>query len=309
MKKWRVGTISMGVSLLLLGILLLVSSIKGYQVFESFIAWWPAILIILGIEILIYQFLSNKEEAFIKYDFLSVIFVGIIGSVGIAFTLLFSSGLLEEVRAAVGATSVTAELPTVVKEIPSPVKSVVVEANHFPVSVESTSSNEVTVFGSYEVDTNKTIKKLQLEKYASFHQTGDTLYIKLQNLSQNELLFRDSGNMEVTVLVPENLALEVRATHNQVDVWLHELKNNWIVKDAGRLEVNIDEQSDVTLSALAHRLELEGNAEWTSIEEKVESPYGGYDESGARKATFVSGDGTYNLQVVNQGEITVNILK
>jgi hypothetical protein len=309
MKKWRVGTISMGVSLLLLGILLLVSSFQGYQVFESFIAWWPSILIILGIEILLYQVLSNKEESFVKYDFLSVIFVGIIGTVGIGFTLLFGSGLLHEVRAAVGATNVSTELPSVLKEIPSTVKNVVVDASNYPLTIESTSSNEIRMFGTYETFTNKDSDKLELEKYASFQNVGDTLYIQLKDLKQNDLLFHGSGSMELTVLVPENLSLEVRGAHNPIEVWLHQLKNNWIVKDAGSLEVNIEEETDVTLSALAHRDELEGNAGWTTIEKKVESPYGGYDESGTRKATFVSGDGTYNLQALNQGQIVVNILK
>lgn len=314
MKKWRVGTISMGVSLLLLGILLLLSSFEGYQIFESFIIWWPSILIILGIEILLYQILSNKEQSFIKYDILSVIFVGIIGSVGIGFTLLFGSGLLDEVKAAVGATRVTAELPTVIQEIPSTVKNVVVEANNYPLTIEGVSSNEVRMFGSYDTVTNKDANKLDLEDYASFQTVGNTLYIQLRNLQQKELLFHGQGFMKVKVLVPENLPLEVRGTHNDIEVWLHQLKNDWVVMDAGSLEVNMEEKSNITLSALVNAHELVGNTEWTSIEKKEsEGKTNGnqnqYNDFDSRKVTFISGNGTYNFQALNQDQITLNLIK
>ncbi len=87
MRTWRVGTFSMGLSIIALGCFLLFSVIKGTEVLDSLTAWWPVLLIILGVEILLYLLFSKKEQSFIKYDIFSIFFIGVLGSVGIAFLL------------------------------------------------------------------------------------------------------------------------------------------------------------------------------------------------------------------------------
>jgi len=52
MRKWRVGTISMGILLVATGILLLLGEIKGISGAMLILRWWPVILIVLGVEIL-----------------------------------------------------------------------------------------------------------------------------------------------------------------------------------------------------------------------------------------------------------------
>lgn len=96
MRTWRVGTFSMGLSIIALGCFLLFSVIKGTEVLNSLTAWWPVLLIILGVEILLYLLFSKKEQSFIKYDIFSIFFIGVLGSVGIAFYCLLSTGLLKE---------------------------------------------------------------------------------------------------------------------------------------------------------------------------------------------------------------------
>ena len=67
MRTWRVGTISMGASLLLLGVFLLLSQIVGWDLTRVMISWWPIILVVLGIEILVYLLLSKSEKPVLKY--------------------------------------------------------------------------------------------------------------------------------------------------------------------------------------------------------------------------------------------------
>src|SRR5690625_7952784 len=90
MRTWRVGSISMGVSLLLLGVLLLLSQFFQVKVTTIFLTWWPVILIVLGLELLVYLFLSKQENPVIKYDFLSVVFVGFICMFAIVIILLLT---------------------------------------------------------------------------------------------------------------------------------------------------------------------------------------------------------------------------
>lgn len=69
--------------------LLLFSVVKGIQVLDTLTAWWPVLLIILGAEVLLYLLFSKKEQSFIKYDIFSIFFIGVLGSVGIAFTVYY----------------------------------------------------------------------------------------------------------------------------------------------------------------------------------------------------------------------------
>lgn len=66
MRKWKVGTISMGILLIVVGIILIVSQIKGINGAAMIMKWWPLVLITLGFEILlsVYYF-KDKEAAFV----------------------------------------------------------------------------------------------------------------------------------------------------------------------------------------------------------------------------------------------------
>jgi len=94
-RQWRVGTLSMGVLLIALGIIMLVSQILEVSVIEHIIKWWPIILIMIGLEILVYVFLSKQNETKVKFDVFSIIVISImmIASVGVyGVTALVQSG-------------------------------------------------------------------------------------------------------------------------------------------------------------------------------------------------------------------------
>jgi len=78
MRRFRVGTISMGITLIAFGIILLVSQVDRMFAVQQIMKWWPVILIILGIETLAYVYMSKEEEAKVKYDIFSIFIVGLI---------------------------------------------------------------------------------------------------------------------------------------------------------------------------------------------------------------------------------------
>jgi len=77
-RQWRVGTLSMGVLLIALGIIMLVSQILETSLIGHIIKWWPIVLIMLGLEILVYVFLSKQDEPKVKFDVFSIIIVSIL---------------------------------------------------------------------------------------------------------------------------------------------------------------------------------------------------------------------------------------
>lgn len=90
MKGWRVGTLSMGVLLILVGALLLYGQLSGVSTIELIFNWWPVVLILLGIEVLTYVYLSRSEQPNVKYDGFSIfIIIFIIGTTLFAYGIKF----------------------------------------------------------------------------------------------------------------------------------------------------------------------------------------------------------------------------
>ena len=82
-KVRRVGTLTLGVSLVTTGVLLLCNVLFPNFPLLSFLKFAPAILILTGLEILLYTVFAKGER--LRYDFLSMIFCLLLigGSVGL----------------------------------------------------------------------------------------------------------------------------------------------------------------------------------------------------------------------------------
>ncbi|SHN18518.1 hypothetical protein [Gracilibacillus kekensis] len=80
MRQWRVGSISMGMTLIGLGIILLLSQFNtSWDIVMLFQLWLSSLIIILGAEIMIYLIFSKKEQPIVKYDFFSILIILFIG--------------------------------------------------------------------------------------------------------------------------------------------------------------------------------------------------------------------------------------
>ncbi|UNK20579.1 hypothetical protein MNQ98_11430 [Paenibacillus sp. N3/727] len=101
-RQWRVGTLSMGVSLLLLGLLVLTSQLKGTEIFDSALKWWPIVFVLLGIEIVGYTLFFRKGD-YVKYDVFSILLIGLLTFGCIVMAALTSTGLMDQIRREIGA--------------------------------------------------------------------------------------------------------------------------------------------------------------------------------------------------------------
>lgn len=89
MKRWRVGSLSMGLVLVAFGVLILVSLITRINVINVVYMLSPIVLICLGIEILLHLFIRNgSDDVKIKYDFLSIMFISVILLIGTGIYIL-----------------------------------------------------------------------------------------------------------------------------------------------------------------------------------------------------------------------------
>lgn len=304
MRTWRVGTFSMGAALLLLGIYLLLSQLMGFNIEHIMISWWPIILVILGLEILLFLLFSRKEKPFLKYDFISIFFVGILGMSGIGFALLSTSGVLQSVSAYMNSEEHTYDIESMEQAIGENIKRVVVDTGGNPISVEGTDLNKVSMFGT--VHSSSANEKVSKTDYVSMVEKGDTVYINIKRAPQyTNGPFNHYSSLDATLLVPVGLQLEVDAEGSSITVKPRSLKSDWTVEGSSDLSVTLEEESDISVLADGVQ-ELGGNEQQWTITDKKEADQ--YSES-LFDASYKTGEGSHSLQIVNGYRVSLHTVK
>jgi hypothetical protein len=302
MRTWRVGTFSMGASLVFLGLFLFFSKFLGLDLVQVMTAWWPLLLVVLGIEILLYLFLSRQEKPVLKYDFLSIFFVGVIGTAGIVFAILSTTGIMGKVEEVMAREERTFELPAFSYPMDNSVKRVVVRTVGHQMTVESTEEKAVSLFGTYRVETAKKAKLLQSpDDIISANQKGDTLYLNMKSLPNEIGPFHASGEVAGTLLVPNDVKLEVIGSDNFLTLKPRSLANDWNIERASSLVVDVDANSNLKVDAVGAQEVGGKNGDWKVSKEKTAD---GID-NGRKNAVYQSGEGKYHISIADVYEISL----
>lgn len=304
MRTWRVGTFSMGASLLFLGVFLLLTNILRWDMTTVMISWWPVIFIILGVEVLLYIYFSKQESPYVKYDILSIFFIGIIGIVGIGLTLLQTTGLIEEAVQAMNTETRSLDLPKVEKSIGEEVKRVVVDTNGNGLSIETSPNKQMNLFGTYQVQMTK---KEPLFKAATDYllteTKGDTLYITFKNLPDYSHYDR-VNSLSATLIVPQDIKLEVNASGSSLSLKPREFLSNWVVTAASDIDILTTEQANMAIDA-QNIQELHGK-NWNLypggavVNEEV--------DSSRSWGTYTLGEGTQLIKIFDAYSVKVHTL-
>ncbi|CAM2795189.1 hypothetical protein PASE110613_01125 [Paenibacillus sediminis] len=212
MRRWRVGTVSMGAALLLLGVLTFMSQWKGNNVFDTAINWWPIIFVLLGAEIILYTVLSKKEER-MYYDVLSIIFVGLLSVCCLGFAAFSSLGLVEAVRSKVTSVEHTISIPEIKTPISAQVKQIIVQGNNaYQVKIDHTDVNEMVVFGSYRSGMNDGEK--ESSDLVHVKQVGSSLYVLISDPPIK--VWSGWSPADLTVVVPEGTKVVLRSSDGTI---------------------------------------------------------------------------------------------
>jgi hypothetical protein len=306
MRTWRVGTFSMGASLVFLGLFLFLSRFLGFDLVHVMTAWWPILLIVLGIEILLYLFFSRQEKPILKYDFLSIIFVGLLGTVGIVFAMLSATGIMEKVEEVVAREERSFELPEFSYQMDDSIKRVVLKTVGYQTTIEATDEQEVSMFGTYRTQTSKQKRLLtNADEYVYANKKGDTLYVNVKTLP-NSLgslgPFYSHHEIASTILIPKGVELEVISTGADITLNSRGLENDWSINGASSLDVKVTDDSNLSIAALGVG-EVNGKDGAWKVTENGD-PNG--DEGVERNATYQSGEGKYHINITNTYQVSLN---
>ena len=292
----------MGGALVFLGLFLLLSQFMDWNPALALLSWWPVLFIILGAEILVFLARSSdKEKQVVKYDFVSIIFISLIGTAGLGMAFLSSTGLIETASRIVHAEVRTLDLPKYEEASLNGIERITVESGPYHLTVESTPAKEVTMFGTYREEVagdKKTVAKV--EDYAMVEKKGDTLYIKLKALP-HQRFFSEYGDVETTLLIPAGMKLEVAGHGSGLTAKPRGLQNDWTISEEGYVKIEVPEEIDLAVKASGVQ-EL-ANGKWENV---VKEKDGDDSEYSPQSGNMTFGAGTHILHVKAAQSLRVN---
>lgn len=300
MRTWRVGTFSMGAALVFLGLFLFLSRFLGFDLAHVMSAWWPILLIVLGVEILLYLFFSRQEKPILKYDFVSILFVGLLGMAGILFAILSTTGIMGKVEEVVAREERSFELPDFSYQMDDSIKRVVLRTTVYQTNIEATAESEISMFGTYRTQTVKEKELIKsADEYVYANKKGDTLYVNVKTLPNDMGPFYSHNEIASTILIPKGVELEVISTGADITLNPRELENNWSISGASSLNLKVAEDSNLTIAAVG----VDGkDGAWKETEKVDPNEAAGVEQN----AVYQSGEGKYHINITNTHYVSLN---
>ena len=248
MRKWRVGTISMGILLVATGILLLLSELKGLSGAMLILRWWPAILIILGIEILAFIVLSKEDQPKLKFDGLSIfltILIVLISSGVYATHSFVKSDFSNRVFNEIGFYKYESVLNKAYEVNAENINSLDIDNSYGNVKIEKYDGSSIKIDAVIVIKSNNETASALVEKLIEVSET-QTLVIR----TKNEGLTGNSNNrhqlsVNYTVKVPKELSYNIKNRYG--DTTMEKLSGDIIIQAGfGKIEIR-DIEGDVQI--------------------------------------------------------------
>ncbi|OBZ15658.1 MULTISPECIES: hypothetical protein [Bacillales] len=208
-RTWRVGSLSMGVTLMLMGTALAVSLWQDIETYEMLMWVAPIVFIMLGAELLLYLKFSSSERAIVRYDWMSVFFVGVIGVASLGLSLLMSSGLFDELQRELKMTQRSVFVDVKAVTVPVEINKIVVHSLG-NIELGETDTREVKLFGQVRYWSPDKLERLD-DNMLQTNIVGKTMYVMIGSIDRREGGFAsDTINPELTLIVPKGVELVQR---------------------------------------------------------------------------------------------------
>lgn len=256
MRQWRVGTISMGLLLVGAGLGLLAAQYNA-QVITAAMRWWPLLLVVLGMEVLVYTYLKKNEDGRVRYDIFSIIIILFLVFSGVGLKTAQDVGIARWVQEQLQLSSYTMIVPETQVPIPSSVQRIVLSSEqNAHLEIRSTSVETLLAGGNIVVRARSEEEARQMAERAlkvSTRETGNTLFITL------------SGGHHIKVNLPSRLELEVNAPGQKVALTADQVLANYVITGGSNSEVLLPAGADLSITAMNEDPgRISGNLAWTT---------------------------------------------
>lgn len=306
MQKRRVGTISMAITLIAFGVILSIAQFKKVSAMNLAIKFWPAILLILGGEILWYSYKHKEEDVVIKYDIFSIFIILLIVVANLGISALIETGLMSKVRSMVSTETFTFNIPYKESEVGSEIEKIIIDTpSNSNVTIRPNRANKISFAGSVGVttDSEEKVDKLFKNEFVNINSSGNTLYISFKdslNCGDNICNVHFHG---LNISLPENKKVELSGG-SELKLIGDSIKNDWIIDNMNKIKIRLGKSSDLKINASTnYEGALGGNVKWNISKENSGS------EAENIKGEFVYGKGSNNIHILNCDDIIVDKLE
>ena len=289
MKIKRVGTISMGVVLIAFGVILFLSQINKFSALNMVLKTWPVILILIGLEVLWYRYVSKDEGMVIKYDFFSIFIIFIILIVNIGIFAVNESGIIQRFESMFLSSAYDMDMPIEEYTVDEGIKKIIIDDTSNMV-IRATPGNKISGVSKLNVRaaSKEEADKLSGLNNMKYEKSGNVLYIYSANNIKNNYSYSNVRNLEI--FLPDNIDVEVMNCY-YLDLVYSGFNNKWIFDGVNNINIRLDKASNVTVNAFVESLDyLSGNIKWS------------FDNFGE----YVSGDGVNVINILNGRDVVIN---
>ncbi|HSH35094.1 hypothetical protein [Schnuerera sp.] len=305
MQKRRVGTISMAIVLIFFGILIFISQISKVSAVEWGMKFWPAILFLIGGEILWYSYRYKEEDIKIRYDIFSIFIVLIIVGVNLTIYGFIEIGMMDRFSSMILAETYSYQIPNNEIELKEDIKKIVINPpNYTNLTIRTGNDSKISLNGSLDITTDREekAKELSNNEYIRTNKSGDTLYISFVG---NYIHSNGANNVypnDFSLIIPENREVEINGG-NDLQLIVGDIGKDWVIDDVNRTKIRLNSNMDLKITASVDNREvLRGNVKWDVIENNKE-------ELSNAKGELIYGEGNNKINILNCHEVVVDELE
>lgn len=285
----RVGTISMAVVLIAFGVILFLSQINKFSALNMVLKMWPLILILIGLEVLLYRYASKDESMVIKYDFFSIFTIFIILIVNIGIFAVNESGIIHRLESMFLSSTYDMDMPIDEYIVDESINKIIIDDTSNMV-IRATSDNKISAIGKLNVyaSSKEEADKLADLNNIKYEKSGNVLYIYSTNNIKNNYSYSNVRDLEI--FLPENIDVEVMNCY-YLDLVYSGFNNKWLFDGVNNINIRLDKVSNVTVKAFVESLDyLSGNIKWS---------FNNFGE-------YVNGEGVNVINILNGRDVVVN---
>ena len=307
MRKWRVGTLSLGIVMIVLGVAMLAAQFQQVVILDMLLTWWPLILVLIGAEILVQVYAAREEQPKIKYDAFSMLIILIMVSFSIGMYAVTSTGVIEGIAWMVESNIVPVDIPSQRISMDEGLERIVVSAPSGRLDIKKSSTSEVVVFGEAVVNAadNEEAVALAEQNKAITRREGDTLFVQFLSTTWSGDFKPGIREIRHTLLLPPATRVEINGPgYFNLDIDGEAFGEDWLIKGGGSVSITAAKPSDLAIDAQVRGgSSFGGNANW-EIEEKS----GLHTNRGPEYEGHLKwGEGTSRVNIIlDGGEIVVN---
>lgn len=306
MRQWRVGTLSMGLLLVLTGLGLLVGQFYKLEVIDLSLKWWPVIFILLGIEVLAQNLFKKDENSRLQYDIFSIIIILFIVTAGLGLQTFSQLGLMEKARTAIAAQVFTLQDSHEI-QLENGIQKIVLSTRGNAVDIHSSRESSITANTLLHI---RARSKAEAEETAAQHpgisqqRVGDALYIQLES----DRGLQSIADRSYTLIIPEQVGVEIDDADGTLNIELNSVQKDWQISGSGTCSINLPADTDLTVTALVNENALHGNLAWNQSSKGIDSGTAAENSDNQVQAVATLGDGTHKLNILGINDLTVNSL-